>query len=56
MSPQLFLSMVGLMYIATCLSYFKIRRIGMMVAFIGYTIGQIGLIIDAYEMGQDDSS
>jgi hypothetical protein len=51
MSPQVFLSIVGLMYIFTSLSYFKVRRIGMMIAFIGYTIGQIGLIIDALEVG-----
>lgn len=51
MSPHIFLGMVGLMYILTTLSYFKVRRIGMMIAFIGYTIGQIGLIIDSFEIG-----
>lgn len=51
MSPHIFLSLVGLMYIFTTLSYFKVRRIGMMIAFIGYTIGQIGLIIDSFEVG-----
>ena len=51
MSPHIFLSLVGLMYIFTTLSYFKVRRIGMMVAFIGYTIGQIGLIINSFEVG-----
>lgn len=56
MNPQLFLSIVGLMYILTCLSYFRVKRIGMMIAFIGYTIGQVGLIIDAYEMGGNDNS
>ena len=56
MSPQLFLSVVGLMYIVTCFSYFRIRRIGMAIAFIGYTVGQIGLIIDAYEMGSGSDS
>lgn len=51
MSPHVFLSLVGLMYIFTTFSYFKVRRIGMMIAFIGYTIGQIGLIIDSFEVG-----
>jgi len=51
MSPHIFLSLVGLMYIFTMFSYFKIRRIGMAIAFIGYTIGQIGLIIDSFEVG-----
>lgn len=52
MSPHVFLSLVGLMYIFTTFSYFKVRRIGMMIAFIGYTIGQIGLIIDSIEVGE----
>jgi hypothetical protein len=52
MSPAVFLSLVGLMYIFTTFSYFKVRRIGMMIAFIGYTIGQIGLIIDSIEVGE----
>jgi hypothetical protein len=50
-SPHIFLSLVGLMYIMTTLSYFKVRRVGMMIAFIGYTIGQVGLIIDSFEIG-----
>jgi hypothetical protein len=44
------------MYIVTCFSYFRIRRVGMAIAFIGYTVGQIGLIIDAYEMGSGSDS
>ena len=56
MNPQLFLGIVGLMYILTCLSYFRVKRIGMMIAFIGYTIGQIVLIIDAYEVGSKNDS
>lgn len=51
MSPHIFLGMVGLMYILTTLSYLRVRRIGMMIAFVGYTIGQIGLIIDSFEVG-----
>lgn len=51
MSPHIFLGLVGLMYIFTTFSYFKVRRIGMMIAFVGYTIGQIGLIIDSLEVG-----
>jgi hypothetical protein len=51
MSPHIFLSMVGLMYIFTMFSYFKVKRIGMAIAFVGYTIGQIGLIIDSFEIG-----
>jgi hypothetical protein len=50
-SPHIFLGMVGLMYILTTFSYFKVRRIGMMIAFVGYAIGQIGLIIDSFEVG-----
>lgn len=49
--PQKFLGITGLIYLLTCASYFKIKRLGMAIAFIGYTIGQIGLIIDAYEVG-----
>ena len=52
MSPAVFLSLVGLMYIFTTCSNSKVRRIGMMIAFIGYTIGQIGLIIDSIEVGE----
>ena len=51
MSPHIFLSLVGLMYIMTTLSYLKVRRIGMMIAFNGYTNGQVGLIIDSFEIG-----
>jgi hypothetical protein len=55
MSPHVFLSLVGLMYIFTTFSYFKGHRIGMAIAFVGYTIGQVGLIIDSIEMsGKQD--
>lgn len=56
MSPHFFLGAVGLMYILTTFSYFKVRRIGMMIAFIGYTIGQVGLIIDSFEVGDRGDS
>lgn len=31
--------------------YTGLSRIGLCIAFVGYTIGNIGLIIDAYEQG-----
>lgn len=43
------LGLGALLYIWQSLNYLGVRRIGMMLAFIGYTIGNIGLIIDFYE-------
>ena len=31
--------------------FFGLKRVGLCIAFVGYTIGNIGLIIDAYEQG-----
>ena len=33
--------------------YFMVHRVGMTIAFCGYLIGNLGLIIDYYEMKND---
>jgi hypothetical protein len=49
------LVLAGLLYVLQSMGYFfVVRRIGMTVAFIGYTIGNIGLLIDYYEMRGND--
>lgn len=32
--------------------YFGLGRIGLTIAFVGYTIGNLGLLIDVYEMNK----
>lgn len=49
--PVIPLILAGLLYILQSLGYFWfVNRIGMTIAFIGYSIGNIGLIIDYFEM------
>lgn len=33
--------------------YFGLKRVGLTLAFLGYSIGNLGLLIDAYEMNHD---
>jgi hypothetical protein len=48
------LVLAGLLYVMQSFGYFFIvKRIGMTIAFVGYTIGNIGLLIDYYEMRGD---
>ena len=43
--------LAGLLYVLQSLGYFfVVGRIGMTIAFIGYTIGNVGLLIDYFEM------
>jgi hypothetical protein len=44
----------ALLYVFQSMGYFGRHRIGMTIAFCGYTIGNIGLLIDAYENQQGD--
>jgi hypothetical protein len=32
--------------------FFRLHRVGLTIAFIGYTLGNIGLMIDIYEQGE----
>jgi hypothetical protein len=32
--------------------FFKLHRVGLTIAFIGYSLGNIGLMIDIYEQGE----
>jgi hypothetical protein len=41
--PTIFYAVQSMRY------YFALHRIGMMLTFMGYVIGNIGLIIDEYE-------
>jgi hypothetical protein len=43
------LGLGALLYVFQTFGYFHVRRIGMMIAFVGYTIGNIGLLIDYFE-------
>jgi hypothetical protein len=48
------LVLAGLLYVWQSANYFfKMQRIGLTIAFIGYTIGNIGFVIDAYEQSGD---
>jgi hypothetical protein len=42
----------AILYVFQSLGYFSRLRLGMTIAFFGYTIGNIGLLIDAYEVQQ----
>lgn len=45
------LVLAACLYVMQSVGYFFIvHRIGMTIAFIGYTIGNIGLLIDYFEM------
>jgi uncharacterized protein (DUF169 family) len=43
-----FLSIPMLMYAAQAYTYYSGGRVGMALAMIGYTIGNIGLIMDSH--------
>lgn len=44
------LLLAGLLYVWQSANYyFKLKRIGLAIAFVGYTIGNIGFMIDAWE-------
>lgn len=48
------LLLAGLLYLWQSANYFfRLQRIGLTIAFIGYTIGNVGLMIDVYEQGID---
>lgn len=53
--PFVFLGVPLLLYLGQgWLFYFPRRRIGMAIAMTGYAIGNIGLIIDAFERGGEE--
>jgi hypothetical protein len=50
MNPAVPLALAMLLYFWSSFGYFREQRIGLTIAFIGYSIGNIGLIIDYFEM------
>ncbi len=49
-SPWLWLGVPGIFYAVQAIRYYYgMHRIGMCMAFIGYTFANLGLIIDEYE-------
>lgn len=44
------IGLVGVIYLYVGYTYFDVKRLGMMLTFIGYAIANIGLIIDRYEI------
>ena len=53
MTATLPLVIAMLLYLWMSINYIRVPRIGMTVAFIGYSIGNIGLIIDYFETKSD---
>ncbi len=49
-SPWVWLGIPGICYAVQAIRYYyNLHRIGMCMAFLGYTFANIGLIIDEYE-------
>jgi hypothetical protein len=44
------IGLVGVIYLYVGYTYLDVRRVGMMLTFIGYAIANVGLIIDRFEM------